>query len=363
LPKESVILDRIKYLAKLSLLALIICPGANSRAESSWGLQPLNLSYFSTPAWEIVTFNELQKYDKLFALSDIHGQLSDFLTLLDRAQIAKFNDDSLTWNNMAQRILFVAVGDYIDKGGDDGAGTLLALKSLQDQAMKHQSRVIVLLGNHEATYLGHNKNCSPEFLKSVISHGLLSKKANCDQIAETVVGKYMASMPIGAVVGTWIFGHSGFINVAAKNNLGKTQDDLKKYFTEIKMPLTKDEYNSLADASKGFIGAHNWLNKNHGNQHDLLDAMGISGMITGHEASILGGGKNIAVSPTGWLTKVDVGMNREASLSHGKLLTCKISDIKDAKTQSLRMLDENKKSLCSQLDDKGQISQLDVGSW
>lgn len=120
------------------------------------------------------------QYDAIWAVSDVHGHREQLERLLDAARLVRDGK----W--IARRQLLVVVGDSID-GGPDSRGVVFLLESLQEQAPAFESRVVVLLGNHEADYLA--------------SRG-----------RETEFRAYLRTMPQAAVVGTWLFAHAGYID-------------------------------------------------------------------------------------------------------------------------------------------------------
>src|SRR6184192_2675249 len=106
-------------------------------------------------AWVSIPAAELRaRYDTLWAFSDVHGRLEELERLLLATGLAERRGKRLAWNPARRRQLVIGVGDYID-GGPDSVGCVMLLADLQVEARAAESRVVVLLGNHEVAYLDH----------------------------------------------------------------------------------------------------------------------------------------------------------------------------------------------------------------
>ncbi len=80
---------------------------------------------------------------KLYAFSDIHGNLNCFKSALQQAEII---DNDLNW--IAESSTIISLGDVIDRFPDSKGCIDLILK-LKKQAKKVGGKVIILMGNHE----------------------------------------------------------------------------------------------------------------------------------------------------------------------------------------------------------------------
>src|SRR5712691_5984945 len=134
---------------KTSVAAIVgaACAAAASRAQAPGIVPP-------SGAWIAISTEDLRaSFDTLWAVSDVHGRLAELEQLLVAANLAAWDGaGSLVWNPAQRRQLFVAVGDYID-GGPDGVGVVLLFDRLSIQAAAAGSRVVALLGNHDAAFL------------------------------------------------------------------------------------------------------------------------------------------------------------------------------------------------------------------
>jgi hypothetical protein len=119
---------------------------------------------------------ECTKYDKIYAIGDLHSDLPNFISILAKSKIIKFVDESdvepvkiygdnnnrsfynAKWNG-GSKVLLVIVGDLVDgKRGDvqvdDKNGNFeilihLFLHNLRIQANKEDSEVLFTIGNHD----------------------------------------------------------------------------------------------------------------------------------------------------------------------------------------------------------------------
>jgi hypothetical protein len=165
------------------------------------------------PTFVTVSPAEVQKFDTVWAFSDIHGSLAALKNLLGRASLAKTGSDGkLSWDPKARRQLVVAVGDYLN-GGPESVGVVFALRDLQAQARAAGSRLVVLLGNQEAEVLSDpEKNTTDEVLKSAKAFAAalgLGDKVKPKELSKSAFGDYLRTLPAAALVGSVVFVHSG----------------------------------------------------------------------------------------------------------------------------------------------------------
>ncbi len=85
--------------------------------------------------------------EQLWVVGDVHGALSKLRVLLLRAGLTDFDG---SWRGGRAQLVFL--GDYLDRG-EDGAGVLRLIRTLQRQALLAGGRVDALLGNHEVMFL------------------------------------------------------------------------------------------------------------------------------------------------------------------------------------------------------------------
>src|SRR5215467_12681021 len=82
---------------------------------------------------------------RVVAIADIHGDLDDFVMILQRASLV---DANRHWSG--RNTTLVQTGDMVDRGPKSRA-VLDLLMQLQKEAPRQNGRVIVLLGNHEVS--------------------------------------------------------------------------------------------------------------------------------------------------------------------------------------------------------------------
>lgn len=281
-----------------------------------------------SPAFVSITTDELRaRYDVLWAVSDVHGRMRQLEDLLFAAGLAVRGDGGQpSWNPGRAKQLLLVVGDSID-GGRYGRDVILLFKRLQEQAAAADSRVVVLLGNHEVEFL---------------AHPLRGR--------EDEMSRFIRTMPVAAFVGSWLFAHAGYIE--ARNN----EDSLREYFARVAAGWSSGEYRVLME-NDSILEAHNWWAKPRRMEKmkARLDTLGLDGLVFGHDPDALGAMNIIAMNADGWLTKLDTGLKTKAS--RGMLLRCEIARL--ARGTKLVMA-ENGKPICAALTGDGMLHDVPV---
>lgn len=90
--------------------------------------------------------------NRLFAISDLHGNKNGAIRALQKAEII---DADLNW--CARTAILVSLGDSIDRG-QDSAGVIDLLLKIKKQAALVGGKVILLMGNHCKMLLDARKN-------------------------------------------------------------------------------------------------------------------------------------------------------------------------------------------------------------
>ena len=307
-----------------------------------------SLAPFPSPAFVTVSPAELHGYDTVWAFSDIHGSLGAMRALLLKAGLAIPQGDHVAWAPRAKRQLVIAVGDYLN-GGRESVGVVFQLRDLQKQAKAAGSRIIVLLGNQEAEVLSDpEKNVTPEVLKSAKAFAAqlgLGDKVKPKELVKSAFGDYLRTLPAGALVGSVLFVHSGDLD-------GK--DDPKKALKKIGekfAPRDEKAYESLlGDGS--LVGSHNWWKKDKHRAEVQAGwaALGVTGLVIGHDPDALGAFGSAAQSRDGFLIKIDAGI--KDGNSKGRLLKCAAAALAGP------ALLASGKPVCSQLNETGASSSL-----
>ena len=302
----------------LSALPLLCALGA--RAEPP-GLLP------TSPAWVSISSEDLQqRYDTLWAVSDVHGEREQLEKLLLAAGLAVRHGGGMDWKPGHARQLFLVLGDSV-RGGPDSRGVVLLLKKLQDQSAAEGSRVVVLLGNHEV-----------RFLASPFRRG------------EDEFSRFIRTMPIAAFVGSWLFAHAGYIDARDK------VDDLREYFAQAGDSWSRGEYGFLLRPNS-ILEYHDWWKsqRRRSKMKDRLETLGLNGLVFGHDPYALGAPGTIAMDADGWFMKLDTGLKESASA--GMFLRCEIARL--ARGTKLAM-SENGKPICRALAPDGSLRDIRV---
>jgi Calcineurin-like phosphoesterase len=267
------------------------------------------IAILAAAAWVTVSTAELgQKYDTLWAVSDVHGHLEELDQLLLAAGLAvRDGSGEIAWNPARPRQLFVAVGDYID-GGRDSVGVVLRLRGLSAQAAAAGSRVVALLGNHEVAFLAQPESAERRLLASAHRAakelGLRSRPSG-RELADSQLGDFLRSLPAVASIGTWLFAHSGWLS-------GPGPD--------------LSTWQALLDR-RSIVSCHDWWRgkqRRHVEKERLAE-LGLTGLVFGHDPDAFGFPGAIALDSGGRFIKLDTGMKN--GHSRGMLLRCDVSKI------------------------------------
>ncbi|MBI4925944.1 MAG: metallophosphoesterase [Bdellovibrio sp.] len=328
---------------------------------------------FKEPAWTSLSEQELEQYDTLYAMSDIHGTFERFTTLLENANLIEKDSSDIGYDwvgnkNALKKTILILVGDYIGKENYkdyDPIGVILLIKKLQKQAALRRDKIIVLLGNHEAEFLADpekNFKKGPD-LESLIKHvhhvyGITPKdledhseskaaiKIIAKKLFESEFGDDLKTFPIGAKIGSWLFAHSGYIDANDKS--------VGAYLSKITNAWVNKNYEILIDENSplsSFLESHNWWDEKSKRKHmkSILDQLKLTGLVMGHDPDALRRRGEIALAESQFLIKLDTGMNMQANDSKGRLLQCPISAILN-----------NTKKQCKQLDEKGRTVSIPI---
>ncbi|WIA35107.1 hypothetical protein OEZ86_003593 [Tetradesmus obliquus] len=99
------------------------------------------------------------KPGSLIAIADLHGDVDKARKTL---QLVSVVDSQGRWS--AEGVTVVQLGDLVDRG-PSSLEVVRYMHSLQDQALQHNSRLVLLLGNHELLNLhGDFRYVAPEEL-------------------------------------------------------------------------------------------------------------------------------------------------------------------------------------------------------
>jgi hypothetical protein len=255
-----------------------------------------------SPAWVTIPTSELrERYDTIWAVSDVHGHREELEQLLLAAGLAtRAGPGDVRWNAARPRQLLVVLGDLID-GGPDSPGVVLLLDHLAAQAGAAGSRVVVLLGNHEARFLARKRNRS----------------------SKTEMSRFLLTLPAAAFIGTWLFAHAGYIDA------GADETALRAYFDRLAADWDEGgnkRYRPLLGA-RSILEYHGWwaARDRRSAMKERLSALGLDGLVFGHDPGALGARRTIAMDRDGWLIKLDSGMKEDRS--PGMLLRCEVARI------------------------------------
>jgi Calcineurin-like phosphoesterase len=278
-------------------------------------------------AWVKISAAELAaRYDTLFAVSDVHGRLEELEQLLVGSGLAVRRGPAIAWSR--GRALLVVAGDLVD-GGPDSVGVVLLLERLQREAAAEGSRVVVLLGNHDAKLLARPRSATREVMASAARRRAelgLSRWFGARALDRTAFAGFLRELPVAAFVGSWLFAHAGYIDSEAG------EPALRAWFARLDETLAPRDASAFAALldPRSIVEYHDWWRseKHLAKMRHRLGDLGLNGLVFGHDPDALGAPGTIAMNRDGWLIKLDAGLKLRAS--RGMLLRCEVRDIVSA---------------------------------
>lgn len=275
-------------------------------------------------AWVAIPPAELAaRYDTLWALSDVHGHLQELEQLLVASRLAVRRGPALAWTG--ERALLVVAGDLVD-AGPDSVGVVLLLARLQREAASAGSRVVVLLGNHEARFLARPAWATPELMASAAVHRAelsLPRRFAPDALVATAFGEFLRGLPVAAFVGRWLFAHAGYVD-ADRGAAGA-----RAWLARLDATVGRRDpsaFEALLDP-RSVVAYHGWWHseKRVAETRRGLRRLGMDVVVFGHDPDALGAPGRVAMSRDGSLIKLDAGVRR--GVSRGMLLRCDVRDV------------------------------------
>ena len=276
---------------------------------------------------------EMKRFEKVVAISDVHGEFGPARALLAGAKLI---DAEGNWTG--GRTILVITGDSIDKGPQSLEVLALWMK-LEAQAPKSGGRVLALLGNHEAELLadplGDTKaDATRAELPAGASISALADPAASGSekvVAGTPLKGYadfLRRLPAAARIGDWLFCHAGWV---PPPGAGDAASRWRGLVSRERAALNSGGYGPFLQADgaellerKEFPEGVKWT-RNPDAARELerrLDGYGLKGAVFGHVPAAFG-----ITDGAGWfsasdrrLIKIDSGMAPEAGGFAGHLL-------------------------------------------
>lgn len=245
------------------------------------------------------------RFERLWALSDVHGMAGEVRRLLRAAGLVDARGD---WSG--GKALLLVVGDTLDKG-PDSVGVLDLWRRLASQAPEAGGAVVHLLGNHEAEFLADPGREKSRLLREECDRKGLSLAELTS--AATPRGSYLRAMPLAARIGRWLFCHAGWYPDLAWS-------DFRRGTAEV---LAAGDYSHpWLIASGSILMAKDWwrLASGRATLLDRLSRHGFEGVVQGHQPAAFGIRGRIGTVEGGRLVKLDTGMAPSAGSHAGELL-------------------------------------------
>ena len=305
--------------------ALLVCfiflgQSVTGASEPPTGLQCMESGFGDPQVWTYISTGELEQFQHMYVMSDFHGRLQTARDLLKATGL--FADTKtegvLEWqsDSTAKKSLVIVIGDFIN-GGNESIEVVRLFEELR-KAAPADHRLVLLIGNHEAQLLaGFPKFfANPEMKKSLSQRsvrnwlGLSDLEQGNEVTFNNLVSapnfkSFTDSLRLGAVVGRWLFGHSGYfgISTALASESGKTVavcDYVGKLTTAYRKNrlwlLTLEQH-----STSSFLMDHQWWRKKMKNAERNWDAIGLRGLVQGHSRFSMSYCQDEEIScPSGW---------------------------------------------------------------
>jgi hypothetical protein len=262
----------------------------------------------------VVEIPDVSGFRQVVAVSDPHGMFAPLTRLLSACKLIT---PAGHW--LAERTLLIVVGDSIDKG-PQSLEILDLWRTLSLEAPQQNSRIVVLLGNHEAEFLA-----DPTRKKSAATREELEAKglAVRDLLdPNSPRGRFLRAMPLAARVGKrWLFCHAGWVpDMPYPAFVAKAQSVLRAADYANDFLLNPD---SILEKRDGGDGGKWWENPADVRELTVrLDRDGLYGVVFGHQPAAFG--LEGAIGPydpkDARLIKIDSGMAPDAGGHPGHLL-------------------------------------------
>lgn len=245
------------------------------------------------------------RFSQVVAVSDVHGMQNALLALLAAGKLV-----DVQGNWAGGKTLLVVVGDSIDKG-PQSVEVLDVWRRLAQEAPQSGGEVLHLLGNHEAEFLANPQNSKTAALQADLQALGLTDAALTDPAEPR--GAFLHQMPIAARVGRWLFCHAGLYPDMPWASFASRAAQL----------LNADAYgDDFVTGPNSILEAKNWWKQSavRAQYEQRLAAMGVFGVVQGHQPKAYGIVGDVGAIDGGHLIKIDNGMAPEAGAHAGHLL-------------------------------------------
>ena len=247
---------------------------------------------------------------KIFAIGDIHGDFTTFITLLYNAKIIDRNGN---WS--AGRTMLVQIGDILDSkvrvpDGKDDAGEIKIFRKLFDlhnQAQHHGGKVIIIVGNHEMmNFIGDFSYVSEKGKKvfggnSSRMNFLSPGSQFCSELSKLAYGIVK--------IGNTIFVHGSVLpSIAKKYSIPQINELLHRFLRGEKELMYQTDFKNIFLDNSGICWARTYsLEKPRCSAlYTVLKTYDASQMVVGH--SVQDEGINAKCQNKIW--RIDTGMSK-----------------------------------------------------
>jgi len=252
----------------------------------------------------------LPQTGRIFAIGDLHGDYTTFITLLYKAKIVDKNG-----NWIAGKTILVQIGDVLDSkvrvaDGKDDAGEVKIFKKLFDlhnQAHNNGGRVVFVVGNHEMMNLTGDFSYVSDKGKNEFggSSGRRKFFSSGSQFSTE-----LAKFAYGIVkIGSSIFVHGSVLpSIAKKYSISFINELLHRFLKGERELIYNKDFKNIFLSNSGICWARTYsLEKPRCNAlYEVLKIYGGNQMVVGH--SVQEEGINAKCQNKIW--RIDTGMSK-----------------------------------------------------
>lgn len=178
-----------------------------------------NIQYVIAAGAYAVTPAVYRDVNRLFAVSDIHGEYEHLVAILKEGGVI---DDNLDWKWGNGHL--VIVGDIFDRG-DKVTECLWLIYRLEQEALAQGGMVHTLLGNHEMMVLrGDDRYIHEKYLKGIARKSRIRHQDLYGP--DMALGRWLRSKSVALKINEILFVHGGLSPMVVDSGL--TLDDLNR---------------------------------------------------------------------------------------------------------------------------------------
>ena len=243
--------------------------------------------------------------EKIVVIGDIHA---DYLALTETLEKAGLINSDLDWTG--RKVTVVIIGDLVDGksrigewGNDSDIKVIKLINHLSEKAKEKESRIVVLLGNHEFMNMNGNFNYSGE--NSIKEMGGEEKR---NFYFKNDFKKFAKKCFLATQFGNWVFCHAGIPQeISSNHNIAELNTMLDRFLNNNMDAVEVAKFTNIISGKNGILTNREFggfqINNNRLNK--TLENLKADHMVVGHTVQ-----SKVNSTGDGKLWRVDTGMSR-----------------------------------------------------